>query len=257
MASETAIAAVVSMGLTYCRKHERHEVEAAIELWKSFFGGPEINASDLKTAVTSWAENLDEDAIRAQTLPLPSTIQRIMGAGREVLDDELRPRADQPARPEVVNANRTAYRQITHLAGGLTTSLDDALRAERKAQHRNHRQPTFDDEGQILTYGNEECPACNGPELDQREGAETRAKIREILAGLPEPLDQPVHSCDRCRDGSGMIDTAATRQALLDIDFQERAVYPCPKCNADLFRRWQKDRTLSSAATGEGDEDAA
>lgn len=242
MAGETAIAAIIQMALTYCRRHERHEVDAAIRMWSTTFEHTDTDA--LRDAVIRWAETLDEDAIRAQTLPLPQTLKRIMGEGREKIDDQAAPRPWTPVRPEFAAAHKDARRKIIAMSGGVGQSLEEVLRAKVKPRpiKHNHTEPTYDPGGELVTMGNEECRACNAEELERRDAEERRAKVNALLATLPDPVDdeEDRRTWSGCRcDGSGMIDTKASVAAIHGDDLP-REVYPCPKCNADLFGRWQR-----------------
>ncbi len=250
MASETAIAAIISMGLTYCRRHEVHEQKAAVAIWASTFA--DTDTEKLRTAVIRWAETLDEETIRAQTLPLPQTLKRIMGEGREKINDKPPPLSVTASRQHV-DATQAAADQIFALVGRGPT--DKALRSERAGRSaHDHQAPAYDEAGEIVTYGNEECRACNPAELAERDQAENRAKIQAVLADMPEPVadesDRRGWSGCRC-DGSGMIDTKASMAALVSSEDLPRDVYPCPKCNANLFHRWQRDDLSGAKAAAE------
>lgn len=265
----TSMAAIITLALTACRKHDRHEVEALIQVWLHEFKGTDL--SDLREAVLVWVGNLDEGEIRAQVPPFPSTLKRIMGTDREVIADE------PEGLPEVKDLSRAfkdahilGRRQVIAIITGEeppvdmlagkkvrvpTMSLDDALAQPVKpARQHEHEEPRYADDGQVITHGNEGCPVCNAQEVEALERAQRRARAQQVLDALPEwdgPDETDRRNWSDCRcDGSGMIDDKASLAALTIVDpTLSRQVYPCPKCNADLFGRWQKQRPKQGEPT--------
>lgn len=223
MAGEAAIAGVIAQALVYCRRYDRHETEAAVRLWTSIFR--DTPSEDLLEAVHHWAAHLDEDTIRnkAQTLPMPGALQRIMAKGPDRPPD----RTPQPnwatADREYAHAHLATQRQIRALAGSPLTTIDSII-------EHDHTTPTFDDNGQLVTKGNENCAACRNPQpVDKRD------QIRALLDDLPQPT--PVSYPCRC-DGSMFIDTEEALDSLVSLEWGERPVIPCPRCNREAFERY-------------------
>lgn len=216
MANEASTRAVIGLALTYCRRHDPAEVDAAVRLWCNTFSN--ASARDLEKAVTLWAETLDDSAQFRPALPVPKTIRYFLKQARGQVSSEPQP-VPTRARPEFVKAHLDAARRIAQIAPA--TSLDQVLAGPRLPDH-----------GDCGT----DCTRCDTETAMSAAAAERKARIRAVLAELPAPIESASMRC-RC-GGTGMLSTPATEQALFDLDPRHGAAYPCNRCNAAAYQQW-------------------
>jgi hypothetical protein len=182
----------------------------AVTLWTRVFGT--TDGHELAAAVDQWAVNVGLDD-KVFALPTIGQLRSIMAK------TDLRS-TDQPVRHVSASRSYTA----AHLA-----FRDDVRALTESTAHRPHHAhvtPKWDNAGNKLSDGTEDCGRC-------KIVGENRDRIARWLAELPEPSPGSPRAC-RC-DGSGWIDTQESKAAEYTLEWTSRAVYPCKDCNTDLF----------------------
>jgi hypothetical protein len=97
------------------------------------------------------------------------------------------------------------------------------------------------------THDRDSCRECDQMWAGWTQMAEAAASMLPAA----DPWGGSTRPC-RC-DGSGMIDTVASRAVVLAIDPNEilagvREVYPCPVCNRTQFEDWQAEQAARAGA---------
>ena len=233
MASTKAVTAIVDQMLGFCRRYDDTQRTASISLYANVFANTPTD--ELAAAATAWIEALtDEDARYGRTLPPPRDLNRIMTGGAKAPDRAPAPEW-VPASSAFKDAHLRGARRINELLGSTVASVDVALAADPPPPHR-HKSPTIDtDTGEVILFGNEECPRCAYDTEAGNTAAKARRQAEEIVAALPVGREGS-RSC-RC-DGSGIVDTAESMDALRSLDYLDRFTFPCPVCNRDAYERW-------------------